>query len=90
MQVTDQEMENMRKQSERARTELVASSSQQRVEQCVVRHRYLDEIERDMGTHKMECCRAFHRDCPEFIKLGREYKAAGGTITSWNPDANTP
>ena len=50
-----------------------------------VRHRYLDKIEWDMGRHKMECCRAFHRDCDEFKKLGKEYIEAGGKITSWNP-----
>lgn len=50
------------------------------------KHRRLESIERDMGRHRHTCNQAFHRWCPEFIKLGREYKAAGGVILTWDPD----
>ena len=42
--------------------------------------RSLEEIEAAMFTHKFYCKQAFHADCPEWQRLKKEWKAAGGEM----------
>jgi len=47
--------------------------------------RSLEEISFDLASHKDVCPQAFHRDCEEYRKLGREFIHAGGRLSSWDP-----